>query len=104
MSSSLHFFRDASNRLSHDRGDIDSISYPEVCKKVADHFGLKPTSEVIVGFDQMFWDFTDGTSTVELAWDNWLCFMATAKEPTAEPLVRNIAAFLYEALPSKSEG
>ena len=70
---------------------------------MADHFGLKPSSDLIVALDQMFWDFTDGTSTVELAWDIWMCFMATAKEPTAEPLVRNIAAFLFEALPPKPE-
>jgi len=103
MISSPHFFRDASNRLTHDRGDIDSISYPNVCQKVVDYFGLKPSSELTVGVDQMFWDFTDGTSTVELAWDTWMCFTATAKEPTAEPLVCNIAAFLSEALPPKSE-
>ena len=98
-----HFFRDAGNRLMHDRADIESISYPDACRRVADHFGLKPSSELIVGPDQMFCEFTDGTSTVELAWDNWMCFMATAKEPTAERLVRSIAAFLAEALPPKSE-
>jgi hypothetical protein len=102
MSSSPRFFRDASDRLTHDRSDIDSVSYPEVCRKVADHFGLRPCSELVVGPDQQFWDFTDGTSTVELAWDNWLCFTVTAKEATAEPLVGSIAAFLSEALPQRS--
>jgi hypothetical protein len=103
MTASPHFFRDASNRLTHDRSDIDSVSYPAVCRKVADHFGLKPSSELIVGLDVMFWDFTDGTSTVELAWDNWTCFSATAKDPMAKPLVRNVAAFLSQALPPTSE-
>jgi len=102
MTSSPHVFRDASNRLTHDRSDIDSVSYPDVCRKVADHFGLRPCSELIVGPDQQFWDFADGASTVELAWDNWLCFTVTAKEPTAEPLVRNIAVFLSEAMPPNS--
>ena len=102
MTSSPHVFRDASNRLTHDRSDIDSVSYPDVCRKVADHFGLKPCSELVVGPDQQFWDFTDGTSTLELAWDNWCGFTATAKETTAEPLVHSIADFLSEALPPRS--
>lgn len=96
-----HFFRDASGRLTHDRADIDSLSYPEVCRKVIDHFSLKPSSELVVGLDQMFRDFTDGTLTIELAWDNWMCFTVTAKEPSAEPLVRQIAAFLSQVLPPK---
>lgn len=101
MDSSPHFFRDASNRLTHDR-EIDSVSYVEVCRKVADHFRLKPSSELVIGLDEMFWDFTDGTSTVQLAWDNWMCFMVTAKEAVAEPLVRDIAAYLCEAWPPKA--
>lgn len=96
-----HFFRDASDRLTHDRADIDSSSYPEVCRQVADHFKLKPLSELVIGNDQMFWDFTNGKLTVELAWDNWLCFTITAKEPDAEPLIRQVAAFLSESLPPK---
>jgi hypothetical protein len=95
------YFRDASNRLTHDRADIRSPSYPEMCRRVADHFNLKPSSELVIGLDQMFWDFTNGTSTVEFAWDNWLCFTITAKEPDAEPLVRQIATFLSETLPLK---
>lgn len=96
-----HYFRDASNRLTHDRTDIGSHSYPEVCGKVADHFNLKPSSELVIGVDQMFGDFTNGSLIVELAWDNWLCFTISAKEPGAEPLVRQIAAFLSEILPPK---
>jgi hypothetical protein len=99
----MHFFRDASNRLTHARADIDSLSYPDVCRKVAAHLNLKPSSELVVGLDQVFWDFTDGTLTVELAWDNWLCFTVTAKEPSAESLVRKIAVFLSEALLPESD-
>jgi hypothetical protein len=94
-----HFFRDASDRLTHDRGDIDSSPYPEVCRTVADHFNLKPLFELVIGLDQMIWDFTNGTYTVELAWDNWLCFTITAKEPDAEPLVHQMATFLSETQP-----
>ena len=96
-----HFFRNASNRLSHDRADIEADLYADVCRKVADRFNLKPTSDPVVGLSLIFCNFTDGTSTIELAWDNWLCFTVTANDPAAEPLVRNIAAFLSEALPPK---
>ena len=95
-----HFFKDASGRLTHDRADIDSLSYADVCRRVADHFMLKQSSELVVGLDAMFWDFTDGQVTIELAWDNWMCFMATAKQPDAEPLVHKIASFLSDALPT----
>ncbi|RLS39731.1 MAG: hypothetical protein DWH82_05060 [Planctomycetota bacterium] len=96
-----HYFRDASNRLTHDRADIDSHSYSDVCRQVTDHFNLKPSSELVIGLDQMFWDFTNGTLTVELAWDIWFCFTVTAKEPDAELLVRQIALFLSKLLPFK---
>ena len=56
---------------------------------------------MVIGLDQMFWDFTNGTLTVELAWDNWLCFTITAKKPDAEPLVRQMATFLSETRPPK---
>jgi hypothetical protein len=98
-----HYFRDASNHLTHDRADIGSHSYPEVCRLVADHFNLKSSSELVIGLDQMFWDFTNGTLTVELAWDIWFCFTITAKEPDAELLVRQIALFLSEILAPKSD-
>ena len=98
-----HYFRDASNRLTHDRADIGSHSYPDVCRQVAYHFNLKPSSELVIGLHEMFWDFTNGKLTVELAWDTWLYFTITAKEPDAEPLVRQMANFLSEILPPKLE-
>jgi hypothetical protein len=97
----LHFFRDASNRLTHDRAEIDAISYPATCKMITEHFRLNPTSELVVGADQIFGNHTDGTATIELAWDNWLCFTVTAQDSNAEPLIRNIAAFLAETIPLK---
>jgi len=103
MIKSPHFIRDASHRLAHDRPDIDSLNYPEVCRKVADHFSLRSSSELIVGPDQVFQDFSDGAALVELAWDNWLCFTVTAKEPSAESLVHRIATFLSEVIPPKME-
>jgi len=95
----LHYFRDDCNRLTHDRADIDSTSYPEVCKKIADRFDLKPASQLLIGPEQMFWDFTNGKVTVELGWDIWMCFMITAQQAEAETLVRQMAIFLAEMIP-----
>lgn len=96
MVSPAHFYRDFSNRLTHDRSDVGSVSYREICLKVADRFGLRPASKLLVGVDEMFWDFTDGSATVEFAWNVWLGLAITAKEPAAESLVRSIAEFLVE--------
>lgn len=95
----LHFFRDASNRLTHDREDIESGSYPEFCKKIADKFQLKPTSKLIIGPDLMFWDFSDGIGTIELGWDPWMGFMVTANGAEEEALVRQISLFLAKIVP-----
>jgi hypothetical protein len=58
-------------------------------------------SDLVPFFDVIFWDFTDGTLIIELAWDVWLGFTVTAKETAAEPLVHSIAAFLSESPPPK---
>jgi hypothetical protein len=94
-----HFYKDASGRLTHDRADIDSVSYAEICRKIVDRFMLKQSSELTIGLDAMFWDFTDGQAIIELAWDNWMCFTVTAKHPDAEPLVYEVAAFLSDEIP-----
>jgi hypothetical protein len=96
-----HFFRDASDRPTHDRADIDSLSYADVGRRIANRFALKQSSELVVGLDAMFWDFTDGQVIIELAWDNWMCFMVTAKKPDAEPLVHKVASFLSDELPAR---
>lgn len=100
MSGQIKYFRDASGRLTHSRSDIDSLLYPAVCKKLMEKFQLRASSELIVGLDEMFQDFTDGNAVVELAWDVWSCFMVTAKEPSAEALVQNLSEFLVQAVPS----
>lgn len=95
----LHLFRDANNRLTHDRGDIDSRSYPELCKKIVDQFQLKPISKLIIGPDQMFWDFSDGVGTIELGWDPWMGYMVTANDTEGDALVQQISQFLANIVP-----
>lgn len=88
------FHRDASNRLTFDVYKIESDRYPRLCKELETEFGLKPASELVVGFDEMFRDYTDGKHTVGLEWDIWSGFIVVAKDPESEQLVRQIAGYL----------
>ncbi len=88
------FTRDASGRLTFEMFDVDSSDYPKYATRVVDVFDLSPTSELVIGLDQMFRDYTDGKTTVGLDWDIWSGFMIVAKSPSAEPLVRKLGAYL----------
>ena len=50
--------------------------------------------DIVIGLDQMFWDFRRGEQVVGLDWDIWMQLMAVAKSEASEPLVRDIAAWL----------
>jgi hypothetical protein len=88
------FSRDASGRLTYEMFRVPSGDYPAVSATVVAAFALTSDGSMVVGPDQMFWDFRRGDQRVELAWDNWSGFFVTAKHPEAEPLVREIGAFL----------
>lgn len=91
-----NFSRDASNRLCFEMFEVDALDYPKFAARVVEHFNLTPSSELVVGLDEMFRDFTDGACTVGLEWDNWSGFIIVAKTPSAEPLVEAIGAFLSD--------
>ncbi|MEX0794796.1 MAG: hypothetical protein WD045_16780 [Pirellulaceae bacterium] len=88
------FYRDASNRLTYDIHEIEADRYPQLCNDLATTFDLKPASELVVGLDEMFWDFTNGLHTIEFGWDIWSGFFITAKDSGSESLVRQIAELL----------
>jgi len=88
------FHRDASNRLTFDIYKVESERYPRLCKELATTFDLKPASELVVGLDEMFRDYSDGERTVGLEWDIWSGFIVVAKDSESEPLVRQIAEYL----------
>ncbi|NUN03967.1 MAG: hypothetical protein HUU41_22915 [Bryobacteraceae bacterium] len=90
------FSRDASNRLSFEMFDVDALDYPRLAARVVEHFDLTPSSELIVGLDEMFRDYSDGACTVGLEWDNWSGFIVVAKTQNAEPLVEAIGAYLSD--------
>jgi hypothetical protein len=89
----VKYWRDSSDRLTFD-APIPPEDYPQVCRELADAFGLSPANTLVMGPDQMFWDFQRGEQVVGFDWDIWSQFMVVAKTPTAEPLVEEIAQWL----------
>jgi len=55
---------------------------------------MTPIGEVVLGPDQLFWDFQRGNQVVGFDWDVWMQFMIVAKSEVSEPLVHEIAAWL----------
>ncbi len=88
------YSRDASNRLTFEMFDVDSLDYAKLAARVVEKFNLTPSSELIIGLDEVIRDYTDGKRTVGLEWDNWSGFIVVAKTSTAEPLVNEIGAYL----------
>ena len=88
------FWRDASGRLTFDLPGVVASDYPAVCRGLADVLGLVPAGEIVIGPEQMFWDFRRRDQVVGLEWDIWMEFMVVAKCEEAESLVREIAAWL----------
>jgi hypothetical protein len=87
-------WRDSSGRLTFDLPGVEATDYPAVCRGIADALGLVPASDIIIGPEQMFWDFRRGEQVVGLDWDIWMEFMAVAKSEASEPLLRDVAAWL----------
>ncbi len=48
------FSHDASNRLSFEMFDVDSLDYPKLAARVVEQFHLTPSSELVVGLDECF--------------------------------------------------
>jgi hypothetical protein len=90
----MGIWRDASGRLSFDLPGVAAADYPTVCRDVAESLGLVEECAIIIGPDQMFWEFRRGDQVVSLDWDTWMEFMAVAKSEMSEPLVRDIASRL----------
>ena len=81
------FFRDASGRLCFEIHDADSMEYESVVNRLVRRLHLKPLGELVVGFDEMFRDYSDGQHTIGLEWDCWSGFLVVARTPDAEVLV-----------------
>jgi hypothetical protein len=90
--------------LTFDLSGVAAADYPAVCRAITEAFDLVPAGELIIGPEQLFWDFRRGEQVVGLEWDIWSEFMVVAKSPVSEPLVREIAARLQMGQsPSRAE-
>jgi hypothetical protein len=90
----MGFWRDDSGRLTFDLPGVTAMDFPAVCRDFADALGLASDGDIIVGPDQMFWDFRRVDHKVGLDWDIWMEFMVVAKSEASEPLLQDIAAWL----------
>lgn len=90
----MGFWRDYSGRLIFDHPGVTAMDFPAVCRDIADALGLAPDGDLLVGPDQIFWDFRRGAREVSLDWDVWMEFMAVARSEASEPLLQDIAAWL----------
>lgn len=88
------FLHDASGRLTFAMFRVLGDSYPAITKEVVAAFNLVPVGPAVAGLDAVFRDYQRGETVVGLEWDNWLGFIVNAKNPVAEPLVREVGAYL----------
>lgn len=97
----MGFWRDSSGRKTFDLPGVTAADYPAVCRDVVDALGLAAAGDIIIGLDQMFWDFRRADQVVGLDWDIWMGFLAVAQSKTSEPLLRDIAEWLSSSRWSK---
>ena len=72
-------WRDASGRLVFSVFRVESEDYAAITRAVAEAFGLAPDGSLVVGLEQMFWDFRRAEQGVEFAWDIWMGLMVVAR-------------------------
>ncbi len=88
------FHRDASGRLTFELSQVPSDRYQEMCREIADHFGLAAIGEPVSGLDEIFQDYSADHGIIGIEWDTWSGFLVVAKVPAAEELLRGIADYL----------
>ena len=92
------FWRDASQGLTFEMFRVPSSSYATICGEIVATFSLVPHVPLVVGFDGVYSEHRRGGQIVGLDWDIWCGFTVTAKNEAAEPLVREIGAYLLESV------
>jgi hypothetical protein len=92
------FWRDSSQRLTFEMFRVPSGSYATICGEIIATFQLVPHVPLIVGFDGIYGEHRRDEQIVGLDWDVWCGFTVTAKNEAAEPLVREIAEYLFASL------
>jgi hypothetical protein len=90
------FWRDANERLTFIVPDVSAVGYPSMCRAIVDVFALTQDGELVIGPDQMFWNWRRGEHVIGLDWDIWMGFMLVAKSTASESLVHEVAIWLCE--------
>ena len=90
----MGLWRDSSQRLTFDQAGVTSEDYPRLCSLIADAFCLAPSGNVVIGLDQMSWDFQLDDLVISLDWDVWMEFMIVSQSAASERLVTEIAAWI----------
>jgi hypothetical protein len=88
------FWRDSSGRLTFSLSGVEALEYPPLCRTIIDNFRLTADGSIIIGLEQMYWEFRQSHLLISLDWDIWMDFMVVARSDESEPLVRDIAAWL----------
>jgi hypothetical protein len=88
--------RNASNLLTIDFDKIEASKYSKITKEVVKHFNLEENKEIVRGLDVVFHEFKLSKAIISLEWDNWSGYTVTAINVEAEPLARDIAAFIND--------
>lgn len=88
------FWRGANQHLIYSINKVEARQYHALCQLLAGAFHVRPVTKLIVGLDEIFQDYTDGTYTIGLEWDIWSGFMVVANSPDSEALVQKLAEYL----------
>ena len=86
--------RNHSGRLTFDFPGIPSAKYGSVTSSSVEKFALVPAGPKTDGLDEVFQDFKLDSAVVGLEWDNWSGYIVVAKSKNAEPLAKEIAAYV----------
>jgi uncharacterized protein YqjF (DUF2071 family) len=93
------FQHDASGRLTFEMFEVPASCYRLMCSAVATEFALAAQQPRIVDplGDSVFQDYRRGEQVIAMEWDNYSGFTVYAKAADAEPLVKEIAAWLLQS-------
>lgn len=92
------FRRDASHRLAFEMAHLPWGDYSAISREISTRFDLRPDPVTFaLGLDGVVMDFLRDELIVELAWDVWSGFVATAKSQASEYLVQEIGDWLLSS-------
>lgn len=86
--------RNASDQLTFQFLDIDSVKYSKITKSIVNEFDLVAVGPRTNGLDERFQDFKKGEFNLGLEWDIWSGYIVVARTESSELFVREIAVYI----------